>query len=113
MRLKLPSSFLALKNAQQNGALSALQQVDCTIQQAVLDEWAARCEGAGIRNPAGYLFGIIQKAIQGEFTSWAGQDKQTTVSSSQLPTTTPTQSLSSPEAVQQHIAKLRSLLRFP
>jgi hypothetical protein len=112
MRLKLPSCFLALKDTQQNGALSALQQVDYTMQQAVLDEWAARCEGAGIRNPAGYLFGIIQKAIQGEFTSWAGQDKQTTVSSSQLPTTTPTQSLSSPEAVQRHITKLRSLLRF-
>ncbi len=25
------------------------------------------------RNPAGYLFGIIQKAFRGEFRAWAGQ----------------------------------------
>jgi hypothetical protein len=28
----------------------------------------------GIRNPAGYLFGIIQRAIHGEFNAWAKKD---------------------------------------
>ena len=59
---------------QQAGALMALQQVDAAPRQAVLDEWAARCGGSTVRNPAGYLFGIIQKAIRGEFKAWAGND---------------------------------------
>ena len=45
-----------MKDEQQSGALVALQRVDDTLQQAVLDEWAARCQAGGIRNPAGYLF---------------------------------------------------------
>jgi hypothetical protein len=51
----------------------ALQQVDEAQRQAVLDEWAARCRNSAVRNPAGYLFGIIQKAIRGEFKAWAGE----------------------------------------
>ena len=39
--------------------------MDETQRQAVLDEWAARCGGSTVRNPAGYLFGIIQKALRG------------------------------------------------
>ena len=46
--------------------------------------------GSGIRNPAGYLFGVIQKAIKGEFHAWAGQNGQTAVaSSSPSPAITP------------------------
>lgn len=73
--LRLPQRFLVLKEEQQSGALVALQRVDDTLQQAVLDEWAARCQAGGIRNPAGYLFGVIQKAIKGEFHAWAGQSE--------------------------------------
>ena len=72
--LRLPERFLRLKGEQQAGALVALQQVDETQRQAVLDEWAARCGGSAVRNPAGYLFGIIQKALRGEFKAWAGTD---------------------------------------
>ncbi|MCB1598152.1 MAG: hypothetical protein KDI87_10615, partial [Gammaproteobacteria bacterium] len=39
--LHLPQRFLTLKHEQQSGALVALRQVDETLQQAVLDEWAA------------------------------------------------------------------------
>jgi hypothetical protein len=62
-----------LKDEQQSGALVALQQVDESLRQAVLDEWDARCRNSAVRNPAGYLFGIIQKAIRGEFKAWAGE----------------------------------------
>ena len=72
--LRLPERFLRLKDEQQAGALVALQQVDEAQRQAVLDEWAARCHNSAVRNPAGYLFGIIQKAIRGEFKAWAGTD---------------------------------------
>jgi hypothetical protein len=71
--LRLPERFLRLKDEQRGGALVALQQVDEAQRQAVLDEWAARCHNSAVRNPAGYLFGIIQKAIRGEFKAWAGE----------------------------------------
>ncbi|MDO7895043.1 hypothetical protein Q5Z23_35885, partial [Pseudomonas aeruginosa] len=64
--LQWPKRFAELKAEQQAGAKMALQQVDAALRQAVLDEWAARCGKHGIRNPAGYLFGIIQRAMRGE-----------------------------------------------
>jgi hypothetical protein len=71
--LRLPPRFQAMKPEQQHGALAALRQIDEALRQAVLDEWSARCQANTVRNPAGYLFGIIQKAIRGEFKAWAGQ----------------------------------------
>ena len=116
--LRLPQRFFALKEEQQSGALVALQRVDDTLQQAVLDEWAARCHTGGIRNPAGYLFGVIQKAIKGEFHVWAGQQEPapTTISSSSLASLrAPERDWSPPsidhEAAQQHLTRLHDLLK--
>lgn len=72
-KLRLPDRFLALRGEQQSGAMVALRQVEADQRQAVLDEWAARCRHSTVRNPAAYLFGIIQKAIRGEFKAWASQ----------------------------------------
>jgi len=71
--LRLPARFHELRAEQQSGALAALSQVEPDLRQAVLDEWAARCEASTVRNPAGYLFGIIQKALRGEFRAWKSQ----------------------------------------
>ncbi len=71
--LKLPTQFNSLTQAQQAGARVALLQLDCQLRQAVLDEWATRCRKTHVRNPAGYLFGIIQKAMNGHFTAWAAK----------------------------------------
>lgn len=106
--LRLPDRFLALKDEQQAGALVALQQVERDQRQAVLDEWAARCRGSTVRNPAGYLFGIVQKAIRGEFKAWAGQDGN---SSSPTQPTPPQRKPATPEQVQVHLAHLRSVLQ--
>jgi hypothetical protein len=102
-----------LKDEQQHGALAALQQVAADMQQSVLDEWDARCRRDTIRNPAGYLFGIIQKALRGEFTVWAGQaerhvqpDAAASVGAVAQPSDPATR-----EAAQQHIARLRDLMR--
>jgi hypothetical protein len=112
--LRLPERFLRLKDEQQAGALVALQQVDEAQRQAVLDEWAARCRNSAVRNPAGYLFGIIQKAIRGDFRIWAGQANR---EDAQPPPSTltpaPVCRPASPETVQAHIAQLRSILRGP
>lgn len=107
--LRLPERFLRLKDEQQAGALVALQQVDEAQRQAVLDEWAARCGGNTVRNPAGYLFGIIQKAIRGEFRAWARQDNARAMSgpASAVP------KAAGPEVAQAHITRLRSMLEQP
>jgi len=106
--LQLPEPFLALKGEQQAGALAALQQVDAEVRQAVLDEWAARCHNRDVRKPAGYLFGIIQKAIRGEFKAWAGQGKSP--SDHDESTSCPGRPTTASEVAQAHLAQLHALV---
>ena len=111
--LRLPERFLRLKEEQQAGALIALQQVDETQRQAVLDEWAARCRSSTVRNPAGYLFGIIQKAIRGEFKAWAGEGGSApplTRTTTLAPSSPPAPTGTSREAARAYLAQLRSIL---
>jgi len=112
--LRLPDRFQRLKHEQQSGALVALRQVDEALRQAVLDEWEARCCNSSVRNPAGYLFGIIQKAIRGEFKTWAG-DSATVPPASRPPAPAPAPSAPpvSPEVARAHLARLRAALRDP
>jgi len=111
---RLPERFLQLKQAQQDGALMALQQVESTQRQAVLDEWDIRCRGSTVRNPAGYLFGMIQKAIRGEFNAWAA--KAEPASSAPLPAITqhaptpPSNPKRLSEVAKQHLAQIREML---
>lgn len=70
--LRLSERFAALKPQQQRGIFAALQAVESGLHQAILDEWDARCSTSAIRNPAGYLFGLIQRAVRGEFNPWIG-----------------------------------------
>lgn len=113
--LRLPERFLRLKDEQQAGALVALQQVAETQRQAVLDEWAARCGGSTVRNPAGYLFGIIQKALRGEFKAWAGTDAAAPPApraAGPAPSSSPSGSRpADPEVARAYLARLRSALR--
>ena len=113
--LRLPERLLRLKDEQQSGAMVALQQVDESLRQAVLDEWDARCRNSAVRNPAGYLFGIIQKAIRGEFKAWAGEGE-----SAQPQPRSPAPASPSPpaasngpdrEAARAYLAQLRATLR--
>lgn len=111
--LRLPERFGRLQAEQRHGALAALQRLDASDRQAVLDEWDARCRRSSIRNPAGYLFGIIQKAARGEFRAWAGEAQCASHSLAPPPVEEPRSAAkpAEPEAVRQHIAQLRDLLR--
>jgi hypothetical protein len=117
--LKLPERFLALKEEQQAGVMIALQQVDETQRQAVLDEWAARCGDSKVRNPAGYLYGIVQKALRGDFKAWAAQEANTGRDSSEVVDKALNQTTISPpsaapvsrEAVREHLTHLASILK--
>ena len=115
--LQWPKRFAELKAEQQAGAKVALQQVDASLRQAVLDEWATRCSGHGIRNPAGYLFGIIQRAIHGEFNAWTKKDASAAPASpderpppAPPPQPQPRGKPVPPEIAKQHIERLRNLL---
>jgi len=114
--LQWPKRFVELKAEQQTGARVALQQVDASLRQAVLDEWATRCSSHGVRNPAGYLFGIIQRAIHGEFNAWAKKDAPSApVPPNERPPAAPPPSQPQgkpvpPEIAKQHIERLRNLL---
>ncbi|QBH01348.1 STY4528 family pathogenicity island replication protein [Xanthomonas oryzae pv. oryzicola] len=115
--LHLPKEFLGLKDEQQAGALVALQQVAQEQRQAVLDEWASRCRSSAVRNPAGYLFGIIQKALRGEFKAWAGTTSQAPAPSPAPPAASaPAPGSAAPkpaskEVARAHIERLRAILR--
>src|SRR5574343_357532 len=117
--LRLPERLLRLKDEQQSGAMVALQQVDESLRQAVLDEWDARCRNSAVRNPAGYLFGSIQKAIRGEVKAWAGEGGSPSMppapSPSPHPATAAPPAPASPapngpgrEVARAYLAKLRS-----
>ena len=117
--LRLPERLLRLKDEQQSGAMVALQQVDESLRQAVLDEWDARCRNSAVRNPAGYLFGIIQKAIRGEFKAWAGEGGSPSTPpappprpAAPAPSAPPPPAPNGPgrEAARAYLAKLRSTL---
>ncbi|HCF5435851.1 TPA: hypothetical protein NIG70_000100 [Pseudomonas aeruginosa] len=104
--LRLPERFQALRGEQQAGALAALQQVEADQRQAVLDEWDVRCRDSQIRKPAGYLFGVIQKAIRGEFKAWAAQEQNHAAAPPASTASRP----AAPEVVQAHLENLHALL---
>ncbi|VBT19890.1 STY4528 family pathogenicity island replication protein [Burkholderia pseudomallei] len=108
--LRLPARFAMLRAEQQNGALAALQQVDPSMRQAVLDEWQARLESHVVRKPAGYLFGIIGKALRGEFQVWCAPPNP---SPTPPAVATPPARPADADVVQQHLTHLRALLRLP
>lgn len=121
--LVLPPRFLTLDREQQSGALAALKPVEPAQRQAILDEWAARCERSAVRNPAGYLFGIIQKALRGEFNRAAASTSMPTqpplppeptpIIPAEPPPARACQTSRNPEVGQAHLDQLRSALRLP
>lgn len=106
--IRFPDRFNSLKAEQQSGALAAMQAVDPGLHQAILDEWDARCRTSDVRNPAGYLFGIVQKALRNEFRAWAGRKPS---SAAEAHEQDPPRNASDPERAREHIARLQSLLR--
>lgn len=115
--LRLPERFLQLKEEQQAGAMVALLPVTATLHQAILDEWDARCRSHTVRNPAGYLFGIIQKALRGEFKAWVAAketDEAMPPAPASAPRARPPPPIpADPAVAQAHIARLRTMLRIP
>jgi hypothetical protein len=64
---------LHLRPSERHAATIALSKLKPADRQAVINEAGARCAAGGIRKPAAYLMGLIQRALRGEFHPWAGQ----------------------------------------
>lgn len=65
--VKWPVSFESLAPDQRRKVQFGLGLVSAEVQQSVLDQWDARVGQGQIRNPFGYLLGMIEKARNGEF----------------------------------------------
>jgi hypothetical protein len=111
--LRLPPRFTQLRAEQQAGVLLALETLDVDVQQAVVDEWQARCDSSAVRNPAGYLFGTIQKALRGEFKVWASQRASPAIGPAPPKTHPPPPKRADPAIASEHIARLRTFLGLP
>ncbi len=95
---------------QRSGALATLQQLTQPMRQAVLEEWAVRCEAATVRHPARYLFGLIQRALRGEFNTrgYAAIQGRPSLAATHTLAGDPRES----ETAHDHIETLRQLLRI-
>ena len=104
-----------MRSSLRDGALAALRQVDEGLRQAVLDEWDARCRSSAVRSPAGYLFGIVQKAIRGDFKAVAAYEAASELAEPRPPPPAPfpppaPSTLASPEFIRACRERLRSVL---
>jgi hypothetical protein len=70
--LHWPTS-LRLNPSERQAIAVALNKLNPADQQAVLNEAGARCAAGGIRKPAAYLMGLIQRALKGDFRPWTSQ----------------------------------------
>ena len=78
---------LHLSPSERQAVAVALNKLKPADRQAVLNEAGARCAAGGIRKPAAYLMGLIQRALKGDFRPWAGQTEPSPVA--ELPPTAP------------------------
>ncbi len=78
---------LHLSPSERQAVAVALNKLKPADRQAVLNEAGARCTVGGIRKPAAYLMGLIQRALKGDFRPWAGQTEPSPAA--EPPPTTP------------------------
>lgn len=70
--MSLPPCLIGVKPRQQQDIQSALRQLPEQQSQDVLDELQARSQRGVVRNAIAYFFGLIKRALAGEFHFWAG-----------------------------------------
>lgn len=78
---------LQLSPSERQAVTVALNKLKPADRQAVLNEAGARCAVGGIRKPAAYLMGLIQRALKGDFRPWAGQTEPSLIA--EAPPTAP------------------------
>lgn len=77
-----PYPFNELSAADRQGIRLELESLNPELADQVLSEAVQRCQAGGIRNPGGYLRGLIKRAKAGQFRLWAGNEDPPSSSSS-------------------------------
>lgn len=70
---------LHLSPSERQAVAVVLNKLKPADRQAVLNEAGARCAVGGIRKPAAYLMGLVQRALKGDFRPWAGLTQPSTI----------------------------------
>lgn len=109
----LPPGFARLRPQEQSAALATLQRIEPDVRQAVLDEWQARCDAGGVQRPDAYLFGILQKALRGDFHPWATQNKAKPAPPAPPPSLSAEERQARLDNARRHLTELRELLGIP
>ncbi|MDU8600556.1 STY4528 family pathogenicity island replication protein [Pseudomonas syringae] len=65
----LPPGFERFTEDQRFRAMTALQSVEPSLREPLLDQWRHRCNSGSVKNPFGYLLSCMQKALSGEFNA--------------------------------------------
>ncbi|MGC4029331.1 MAG: STY4528 family pathogenicity island replication protein [Steroidobacteraceae bacterium] len=65
--LKALDRFHHLLPKQQRYLTTCLKRLHTEQRQAVLEEWNVRCDSGAVRDAAAYLYGLIERALGGEF----------------------------------------------
>ena len=68
MNLHWPAC-LSMDESERQATQLLMAQLAGDTQQAILDEAAGRVSGGSVRNPKGFLRGLIKRAIGGEFVA--------------------------------------------
>ena len=103
---------LHLSPSERQAVAVALNKLNPADQQAVLNEAGARCAAGGIRKPAAYLMGLIQRALKGDFRPWASQAEPSPVAEPPPPAPSrPTRKKGEPASAlaQAYLNELRQL----
>lgn len=116
--LTVPKRFYEISEGRKKGLLLTLKHLSPQIRQQILNEWDGRCRNQIIRNPVAYLYGMVQKAIKGQFNDLAEPEQQLQILqyTSDPPKETKPKtpeyepSPSEKEQIQQHIQKLRNIV---
>ncbi|MBJ2281698.1 hypothetical protein JFT58_25780 [Pseudomonas sp. MF6767] len=77
---------LHLSPSERQAIVVALNKLKPADRQAVLNEAGARCAAGGIRKPAAYLMGLIQRALKGDFRPWVGRAEPSPIAEPPAPT---------------------------
>ena len=109
----LPPGFARLRPQEQSAALATLQRIEPDVRQAVLDEWQARCDAGGVQRPDAHLFGILQKALRGDFHPWATQNKAKPAPPAPPPPLSAEERQARLDNARRHLTELRELLGIP
>lgn len=128
----MPPLFERMAPDQQRDVLAQLRRVDSAQRQGVVDEWVERCRSGAVRKPVAYLFGLIRRALAGEFRLWAANttespatpapsrlaaEEQTMTSTAEPPATSasaqPGNKLALSEIARVNLAAINQLLGRP